>query len=104
VTRQLCHRPCPSFPTRRSSDLSGKFGPGGSMRLLIEGHEMKSDGYQTFNVQDRKAFSAKFQYSISDQTTLTAVSSVMQLNANTRSEEHTLNSSHQIISYAVFCL
>jgi iron complex outermembrane receptor protein len=62
---------------------SGRFGPDGKMRLLVEGHEMKSDGYQTFNYQDRKAFSAKYQYSVSDDTSVTAFSSVMQLNSNT---------------------
>jgi len=66
---------------------SGKFGPGGKMRLLVEGHEMKSDGYQTFNYQDRKAFSAKFQYNLSDATSLTAFSSVMQLNSNTPNQK-----------------
>jgi iron complex outermembrane receptor protein len=66
---------------------SGKFGPGGKMRLLVEGHQMKSDGYQTFNYQDRKAFSAKYQYSLSDETTITAFSSVMQLNSNTPNQK-----------------
>ncbi len=62
---------------------SGRFGAGGRSRLMIEGHEMKSDGYQTFNYQDRKAFSAKYQYAASETTTITAFSSVMQLNSNT---------------------
>ncbi len=66
---------------------SGKFGPDGKQRLLIEGHEMKSDGYQTFNYQDRKAFSAKYQYVLSDTTSLTAFSSVMQLNSNTPNQK-----------------
>ena len=66
---------------------SGKFGPGGKSRLLVEAHEMKSDGYQTFNYQDRKAFSAKYQYSPSDNTTITAFSSVMQLNSNTPNQK-----------------
>src|SRR5580765_1409681 len=66
---------------------SGRFGPGGNMRLLIEGHEMKSDGYQTFNYQDRKAFSAKYQYTVNDTTSITAFSSVMQLNSNTPNQK-----------------
>jgi iron complex outermembrane receptor protein len=66
---------------------SGRFGPDGKMRLIVEGHEMKSDGYQTFNYQDRKAFSAKYQYSLSDETSITAFSSVMQLNANTPNQK-----------------
>jgi iron complex outermembrane recepter protein len=66
---------------------SGRFGEGGKSRLLVEGHEMKSDGYQTFNYQDRKAFSAKYQYSVSDTTSITAFSSVMQLNSNTPNQK-----------------
>jgi iron complex outermembrane recepter protein len=66
---------------------SGRFGDGGKSRLLVEGHEMKSDGYQTFNYQDRKAFSAKYQYSVSDTTSITAFSSVMQLNSNTPNQK-----------------
>jgi iron complex outermembrane receptor protein len=62
---------------------SGRFGGEGKSRLLIEGHEMRSDGYQTFNYQRRDAFSAKYQYSVSDNTVLTAFSSVMHLNSNT---------------------
>ena len=66
---------------------SGKFGPGGNQRLLIEGHQMLSDGYQTYNYQDRKAFSAKYQYTVSDKTQITAFSSVMQLNSNTPNQK-----------------
>jgi iron complex outermembrane receptor protein len=66
---------------------SGRFGPGGKHRLLVEGHEMKSDGYQTFNYQDRKAFSAKYQYTVNDNTAITAFSSVMQLDANTPNQK-----------------
>jgi iron complex outermembrane receptor protein len=66
---------------------SGKIGGDGKARLLIEGHDMQSDGYQTFNFQHRKAFSAKFQYSLSDRTQFTAFSSVMQLNSNTPNQK-----------------
>src|SRR5262245_43188638 len=78
-----------SFNTRLfDGEVStGKFGPNGSMRLMIEGHEMKSDGYQTFNDQDRKAFSAKYLWNISDQTVVTGFSSVMQLNSNTPNQK-----------------
>ena len=44
---------------------------------------MTSDGYQTFNFQDRKAFSAKYQYAISPNVQLTAFSSVVDLHSNT---------------------
>jgi iron complex outermembrane receptor protein len=73
-----------SFNTRLF-DLSfdsGEFG-GGKSRLLVEGHEMRSDGYQTYNYQKRDAFSAKYQYMASDRTVLTAFSSIMDLHSNT---------------------
>ena len=46
---------------------TGQFGTDGKMRLMVEGHEMTSDGYQTFNFQDRKAFSAKYSTTASDE-------------------------------------
>ncbi len=61
---------------------SGKFA-NGRMRLSLEGHRMTSDGYQTFNHQDRKAFSAKYVFNLSDTTQITALSSVVDLHANT---------------------
>ena len=66
---------------------SGRFGNGGNQRLMIEGHQMLSDGYQTYNYQDRKAFSAKYQLAISENTSVTAFSSVMQLNSNTPNQK-----------------
>ena len=53
------------------------------MRLTVEGHQMTSDGYQTFNYQDRKAFSAKYSYAITENTQLTALTSVVDLHTNT---------------------
>jgi iron complex outermembrane recepter protein len=66
---------------------SGRFGPGGRSRFVIDAHQMRSDGYQTFNLQKRDAFSAKYQYSIGDNTTLTGFASVMELHANTPNQK-----------------
>ena len=66
---------------------SGKLGSDGKSRLLIEGHDMRSDGYQTYNYQHRDAFSAKYQYSLSDDTVITAFSSVMELHSNTPNQK-----------------
>ena len=71
-----------SFNTRLL-DASYDSGRMGKSRLMIEGHEMRSDGYQTFNFQNRKAFSAKYQYSLSDSTAVTVFSSVVDLHSNT---------------------
>ena len=62
---------------------SGRFGPDGKSQLLMDVHEMKSDGYQTFNFQKRDAFSAKYQYALSDNTAVTAFTSVIDVHANT---------------------
>ena len=71
-----------SFNTRL---FDGSFDSGalGKSRLMIEGHDMKSDGFQTFNFQHRKAFSAKYQYTFNDSTSVTAFSSVVDLHSNT---------------------
>ncbi len=71
-----------SFNTRM---FDGSFDTGamGKSRLMIEGHDMKSDGYQTFNFQHRKAFSAKYQYAASESTVITAFTSVVDLHSNT---------------------
>ena len=58
---------------------SGRFGRDGRSRLMVDAHEMRSDGYQTFNFQKRDAFSAKYQYQATDNTSLTAFSSIMDL-------------------------
>jgi iron complex outermembrane receptor protein len=66
---------------------SGRLGGNGRSRLLIEAHDMRSDGYQTFNYQHRDAFSAKYQYSVSDKTVVTAFASVMDLHSNTPNQK-----------------
>ncbi len=66
---------------------SGRFGADGKSRLILDAHEMQSDGYQTFNFQKRDAFSAKYQYAVSDNTTLTAFTSIMELHANTPNQK-----------------
>ncbi|HMB80893.1 MAG TPA: TonB-dependent receptor, partial [Vicinamibacterales bacterium] len=66
---------------------TGRFGDGGKSRLMLDAHEMRSDGYQTFNYLKRDAFSAKYQYQVSDNTSLSAFSSVMHLDANTPNQK-----------------
>jgi iron complex outermembrane receptor protein len=66
---------------------TGRFGEGGKSRLMFDAHEMRSDGYQTFNFQKRDAFSAKYQYQASDNTSLSAFSSIMHLDSNTPNQK-----------------
>ncbi|MRW89927.1 TonB-dependent receptor [Duganella sp. FT80W] len=62
---------------------TGQFGPNGSSNLLINVHEMQSDGYQTFNKQKRDAASLKYRYQLNDDTTITLFSSWLNLTNNT---------------------
>jgi iron complex outermembrane receptor protein len=71
---------------------SGRFGGNGKSRLMVDAHEMRSDGYQTFNSQDRRAFSAKYQYSVTDNTMVTAFSSIMNLKSHTPNQKGALRS------------
>ena len=66
---------------------SGRFGGDGKSRLIVDAHDMRSDGYQTLNYQKRDAFSAKYQYAVSDNTTLTGFASVMELKSNTPNQK-----------------
>jgi iron complex outermembrane receptor protein len=66
---------------------SGRFGPDGKMRFMTDVHDMRSDGYQTYNFQHRQAFSAKYQYSPNSNTSITAFSSVMLLHSNTPNQK-----------------
>ena len=66
---------------------TGRFGHSGKSRLMFDVHEMRADGYQTFNFQKRDAFSVKYQYQISDNTSLSAFSSIMHLTSNTPNQK-----------------
>jgi len=54
---------------------------------MFDAHEMRADGYQTFNFQQRDAFSAKYQYQVSSDTSLSAFSSIMHLKSNTPNQK-----------------
>ncbi len=62
---------------------TGQFGAGGASNLLFNVHEMKSDGYETFNKQKRDALSLKYQYAVSADTAVTAFASYLNLKSNT---------------------
>ncbi|MYM21968.1 TonB-dependent receptor [Duganella sp. FT135W] len=64
---------------------TGNFGTDGSSNLLVNLHEMKSDGYQTFNQQKRDAASLKYRYQVSENTAVTLFSSWLNLTNNTPS-------------------
>ncbi|WP_442782628.1 TonB-dependent receptor domain-containing protein [Collimonas fungivorans] len=62
---------------------SGQFGADGASNLLVNAHQMTSDGYQSYNKQTRDAVSLKYQYAITKDTALTLFGSYIDLKANT---------------------
>ncbi len=64
---------------------TGQFGVDGTSNLLVNVQKMKSDGYQTFNKQDRQALSAKYQQALTTDVTLTLFASYLNLVNNTPS-------------------
>lgn len=64
-------------------DLGGIGGITKRNNLFIDVHELTSDGYQTFNAQQRIGGSLKYQLRLSDKTTLTGFSGVLLLDTNT---------------------
>jgi len=64
---------------------TGNFGAGGSSNLLFNVQKMKSNGYQTYNDQDRTAASAKYRAALSSNLTLTVFADALDLKNNTPS-------------------
>ncbi|MBV8845545.1 MAG: TonB-dependent receptor, partial [Bryobacterales bacterium] len=62
---------------------SGRFGNGDKSSLTVDLHQMLSDGYQTYNYQKRVAGSLKYQYKVSDRTTVTLFFGAVDLWTNT---------------------
>jgi iron complex outermembrane recepter protein len=62
---------------------SGSFGPAHKANLQLDIHHLQSDGYQTFNFQNRNGGELKAQYKFSDKTYLTGFAGVIWLDANT---------------------
>ena len=51
--------------------------------LIIDLHELRSDGYQTYNYQKRDGGSGKYQYKLTPKTTLTLFTGIIDLWSNT---------------------
>jgi iron complex outermembrane receptor protein len=62
---------------------TGRYGENGENKLMFNVHEMKSDGYQTYNKQDRQGFSLKYEREVSPDTKITAFTSYLHLTNNT---------------------
>jgi iron complex outermembrane receptor protein len=74
-----------SFNTRiyQLDGDSGLFGPGKKDAILWDINQMTSDGYQTFNKQQRDAGYAKAQHRFSDKTSLSLYGGVVDIWNNT---------------------
>jgi iron complex outermembrane receptor protein len=66
-----------------NSGAFGLFGSPKKSNLFVDWHRMTSDGYQSFNFNQRNAGSLLYQYQFSPKTVLTGFSGVIQLTANT---------------------
>jgi len=75
-----------SFNTRlwEAAYNSGQIG---KSNLWLDIHQMKSDGYQTYNYQRRNAMALKYQYSFTPRTVLTYFMSLDELRSNTPNQK-----------------
>ncbi|GGG90572.1 TonB-dependent receptor [Silvibacterium dinghuense] len=62
---------------------TGMLGPKKNIGLNLDIHRMTSDGFETYNDQERDAGDIKVQWNASDKTTVTGYSGVVRLYANT---------------------
>ncbi|WP_446745619.1 TonB-dependent receptor [Silvibacterium acidisoli] len=62
---------------------TGMIGPGKKIGLTLDVHRMTSDGFETYNTQERDGGDIKVLYNPSDKTTITGYSGVIRLYNNT---------------------
>jgi iron complex outermembrane recepter protein len=62
---------------------TGFFGPSKKIGISLDVHRMTSDGFQTLNDQTRNGGDIKVLYKVSDRTTITGYSGVINLSTNT---------------------
>ena len=62
---------------------TGSFGPGDKSSLLLGIHQLKSDGYQTFNYQKQDGGDGKYMYRFSPRTYITVVGGIVDIWNNT---------------------
>ena len=76
-----------SYGSFNTNQILGQFDSGrflnNKANFWLEAHHNNSDGYQTFNYQQRTAATAKFNYKFSDKTYLTLISTVVVVDSNT---------------------
>ena len=82
-----------SYGSFNTNQILGEFNSGrflgNKANFWFEGHHNISDGYQTFNDQQRTAGTAKFNYKFSDKTYLTLIGTVVLVDSNTPDSDPT---------------
>lgn len=82
-----------SYGSFNTNQYLGEFNSGlfwkGKANFWLEGHHLTSDGYQTFNFQQRTAGTAKFNYRFSDRTNLAIVGTLVIVDSNTPKNDPT---------------
>ena len=66
---------------------SGPLGSSGKTSFVVNAHRMTSDGYQTYNHQERNAFMGKLRYTLSDRVTLSGFTGIIRLHSNTPNQK-----------------
>ena len=76
-----------SYGSFNSNQILGQFDSGlflkNKANFWLEAHHNESDGYLTYDYQQRTAATAKFNYKFSDRTFLTLISTVIVVDSNT---------------------
>lgn len=82
-----------SYGSFNTNQILGEFNSGSfwnkKANVWFEGHYNSSDGYQTFNDQQRTAGTLKFNYKFSEKTYLTVIGTVVIVDANTPDSDPT---------------
>jgi iron complex outermembrane receptor protein len=84
-----------SYGSFNTNQILGEFNSGlfggknPKANFWFEGHHNSSDGYQSFNDQQRTAGTAKFNYKFSDKTYLTIVTTIVLVDSNTPDSDPT---------------
>lgn len=87
-TEQL-YRMSESYGSFNTNLIDGEYNTGlfgganPKANLWFDGHHMESDGYETFNYQERTAGAVKFTYKFSDKSYLTVDANAVILDSNT---------------------
>jgi iron complex outermembrane receptor protein len=82
-----------SYGSFNTNQILGEFNSGrflnNKANFWLEAHHNSSDGYQTFNYQQRTAATTKFNYKFSEKTYLTLISTVVVVDSNTPDSDPT---------------